>query len=139
MTLEAAQERRAMDEQAVARDEDAGAKCTEETLHGRYLFAYDGVQIRGNNKGPFAAAGYQEHYDKHKVRGVYSANFNAEITRNEPYSGTYTVEADCTGTAMFTDGTQYDLFIDPDGNMFTFVQTHPKRFVTSGTAKRVGH
>jgi hypothetical protein len=129
-----------MDEQAAARDEEAvKAKCTEATLDGRYLFTESGVQIRGNNKGPFAAVGYQVHDGRHKVNGVYSANFNGKITRNEPYSGTYSVEADCTGTAMFTDGTQYDLFIDPDGSMFTFVQTHPKRYVTSGTAQRVGH
>ncbi len=128
-----------MDEQEAAKDKDAGAKCSEAMLAGKYLFAYDGVQIRGNNKGPFAVAGYQVHDGKHKVNGVYSANFNGKITRNEPYSGTYTVEADCTGTAMFTDGTQYDLFIAPDGSMFTFVQTDPKRFVTSGTAKRAGH
>ena len=128
-----------MDEQEAAKDKDAEAKCSEATLEGKYLFAYEGVQIRGNNKGPFAVAGYQVHDGKHKVRGVYSANFNGKITRNEHYSGTYTVEADCTGTAMFTDGTHYDLFIDPDGDMFTFVQSHPKGFVTSGTAKRVGH
>ena len=128
-----------MDEQAAASNEEAVAKCSEATLHGRYLFAYDGVQIRGDNKGPFAAAGYQVHDDNHKVRGVYSANFNGEITHNEPFSGTYTVDADCTGTAMFTDGSHYVLFIVPDGSMFTFVQTHPKRFVTSGTAQRVGH
>jgi hypothetical protein len=137
--LEAARERRAMDEQAAARDENAVAKCSEATLHGTYLFAYDGVQIRGNNKGPFAAAGYQAHDGNHKVHGVYSANFNGEITHNEHYSGTYTVEADCTGTAMFTDGSHYDLFIAPDGSKFTFVQTRPKRYVTSGTAQRVGH
>ena len=128
-----------MDEQAAARDENAVAKCSEATLHGTYLFAYDGVQIRGNNKGSFAAAGYQAHDGNHKVHGVYSANFNGEITHNEHYSGTYTVEADCTGTAMFTDGSHYDLFIAPDGSKFTFVQTHPKRYVRSGTAQRVGH
>src|SRR5215204_1210935 len=98
-----------------------------------------GRLIEQGSEANVTAIRCQVHDGKHKVRGVYSANFNGKITRNEPYSGTYTVEADCTGTAMFTDGTQYDLFIDPDGSMFTFVQTRPKRFVTSGTAQRVGH
>ncbi len=59
-----------MDEQAAAGDEAAVAKCSEARLHGTYLFAYDGVQIRGNNKGPFATAGYQLHDGKHKLNGV---------------------------------------------------------------------
>jgi hypothetical protein len=101
------------------------------------MFAYDGVQIKGNNKGPFATAGYQVHDGKHKVNGVYSANFNGKIFNNESFTGTYTVNADCTGTATFTDGTHYDLFIAPSGSMFTFVQTDAK-FVTLGIAQRVG-
>ena len=114
------------------------AKCSNATLDGMYLFAYDGVQIQGNNKGPFATAGYQVHDGKNKVHGRYSANFNGKIFNNEPFTGTYAVNANCTGTATFTDRTHYDLFIAPDGSMFTFVQTKPKRFVTSGTAQRVG-
>jgi hypothetical protein len=41
------------------KDEDAGAKCSEATLHGTYLFAVDGFKVKGNNQGPTAAAGYQ--------------------------------------------------------------------------------
>jgi hypothetical protein len=117
--------------------ENAVAKCSVATLNGKYLFAYDGVQIKGNNKGPFAAAGYQVHDGKGKVvNGVYSANYNGTIYTNEPYTGAYTVDADCKGTATFTDGTHYDLYIAPNGSMFTFVQTDSE-YVTSGTAHRV--
>jgi hypothetical protein len=74
-----------------------------------------------------------------KVETVSSGNANGEITRKEHVSGTYTVKADCTGTAYGA----FDLFIAPDGSMFTFVQIKPKSNVTSGfelqgTAKRVG-
>jgi hypothetical protein len=77
------------------------------------------------------------------VEGVASTNVNGKITRKEPFSGTYTVKADCTGTSTYTDGTRYDLFIDPDGSTFTFVQTNPPEFVAAafeqrGTATRVG-
>ena len=76
------------------------------------------------------------------VNGVFSGNFNGEITRKEPYSGTYAVEADCTGTVTLNTGEQYDLFIAPDGGMYTFVQIEPPESVASGfelqgTAKRV--
>jgi hypothetical protein len=120
-----------------AKDEDDGAKCSEATLNGTYLFAYDGVEITGNNQIPFAVAGREVRDGKGNINGVSSANFNGSITRNEPFSGTYTVNADCTGTNTYPDGTHYDMFIAPDGSEFTVVQTHPKRFVTSWTTKRV--
>jgi hypothetical protein len=116
--------------------ESAVSQCSVATLNGKYLFTEDGVQIKGNNTGPFAAAGYQVHDGKGKVNGIYSGNYNGTIYTNEPYSGTYTVDADCTGTATFTDGTHYDLYIAPNGSMFTFVQTDSD-YVTSATAHRV--
>ena len=128
-----------------AKDESAGAKkCSVATLHGTYPFAFDGVEITGNNEQvPFAIAGYAVFDGKGKEKGVASSNFNGEVSRKEPVSGTYTVKADCTGTSTYTDGTRYDLFIAPDGSTYTFVQTNPPEFVTAGfelrgSAKRVG-
>jgi hypothetical protein len=120
----------------------SGAKCSKATLHGTYLVAYQGVEIKGDEQLPFADAGYDVFDGNGKVHAVFSANFNGEIFRNESLSGTYTVNADCTGTATYSDGTRFDQFIAPDGSELTFVQTHPKRFVTAsfeprGTAKRV--
>ncbi len=40
-----------------ANDEDAREKCSEATLEGRYLFAYDGFEVQGNEQVPFAVAG----------------------------------------------------------------------------------
>jgi hypothetical protein len=120
-----------------------GAKCSEATLDGTYLFAQNGVELKGNDQRPFALAGYEVFDGNGKVKGVDSSNFNGEITRNERFSGTYTVNADCTGTATYSDGTRYDQFIAPDGSILTFVLTKPSEGVTSafelrGTAKRVG-
>jgi hypothetical protein len=53
---------------------------------------------------------------------------STEITRNKRLSGTYDVEADCTGTLRYRDGRRYDLFLHPDGSRFTFVQTNPAFF-----------
>jgi hypothetical protein len=126
-----------------AKDEDAGAKCSEATLHGTYLVAQDGVVIKGKFQGPFALAAHEEFDGNGKVDAVVSSNFNGEITRHEHISGTYTVKEDCTGTSTYADlGVQQDLYIAPDGSMFTVVQTNPPEEVTSGftlrgTAKRV--
>ena len=120
-------------------DENAVAKCSKATLHGTYLAAHDGVDISGNDQAPFANAGYDVFDGNGKVDTVVSSNANGKITRKAHFSGTYTVKADCTGTAYG----ELDLFIAPDGSKFTFVQIKPKSSVTSGfelreTAERVG-
>jgi hypothetical protein len=129
-----------------AKDENAAskAKCSEATLKGTYLFAQNGVEIKGNEQRPFAIAGYDVFDGNGKVRGVSSGNFNGEVFRNDRFSGTYSVKANCTGRVTFKDGaaTQGDVFIAPDGSKFAFVRTDPE-FVSAGidpqvTAKRVG-
>jgi hypothetical protein len=132
-------------EAGYAKNENAaGAKCSKATLDGSYLFAEDGVILTGNDQVPFALAGYQVYDGNGNVEGVQSGNFGGEVVRNERFSGTYTVKANCTATVTYTDGEpfRYDLFIAPDGSKFTLVQTNPSEFVTSGfelrvTAKRV--
>jgi hypothetical protein len=127
-----------------AKDETEAAKCSEATLDGTYLFAADGVAIKGNEQLPFSYAGYEVFDGYGKVKAVFTLNINGKkVIRNETISGTYSVEADCTGTATYSDGTRDDQFIAPDGSELTFVGTHPKRLVTAsfeprGTAKRVG-
>jgi hypothetical protein len=126
-----------------ANNKDAEAKCSEATLHGRYLFAFDGFEIKGNDKVvPFAQAGYEVYEGNGKMNGALSGNFDGEIIHNEAFSSMYAVKADCTGTLRYTDGTRYDLFLDPDGSKFTFVQTNPgfvgAGFEPWGTAKRIG-
>ena len=126
-----------------AKDENASrAKCSEATLDGTYLFAEDGVLLTDNDQVPFALAGYQVYNGNGKVKGVQSGNFGGEVFRKEPFTGTYTVKADCTATVTYTGNEQFDLFLDPDGSKFTLVQVKPSDTVTSGfevrgTAKRV--
>jgi hypothetical protein len=127
-----------------AKDESEAAKCSEATLDGTYLFAADGVAIKGDEQLPFSYAGYEVFDGQGKVKQVLTLNINGKkVIHNETLSGTYSVEADCTGTATYSDGTRDDQFIAPDGSQLTFVGTQPKRLVTTsfeprGTAKRVG-
>jgi hypothetical protein len=120
-------------------EHSARAKCSKATLHGTYLFAYDGLDVTGNKRVPFAAAGHDV-FDGHgHAKTVVSVNFNGHISRKDSFTGTYTVKADCTGTAYG----EFDLFIAPDGSKLTFVQIKPSQQVASGfdlqgTAKRVG-
>ena len=125
----------------------AGAKCSEATLQGTYLFAQNGVDIFGKDQVPFAIAGYEQFDGNGKAKAVFTGNFNGNVLRHGVFTGTYSVKADCTGTSTYfdpaEDGTlRSDMFIAPDGSMFTFVFTKPSQQVTSGfeqraTAKRV--
>ena len=129
-----------------AKDEDASsrAKCSKATLKGTYLFAQNGVEIKGDDQRPFALAGYDVFDGNGEVKGVDSGNFNGEVFRNDRFTGTYTVKANCTGALTIRDGaaTHGDIFIAPDGSKFAFVRTNPED-VAAGideqvTAKRVG-
>jgi hypothetical protein len=122
------------------------AKCSEATLDGTYLFAVDGVILRGNDQVPFAVAGYEVYNGNGKVKGVQSGNFGGEVFRKERFSATYTVKADCTGTSTATfpgeEPMRLDLFVAPDGSKLTVVQVNPSDLVAStfevrATAKRV--
>ena len=129
-----------------AKDENASsrAKCSKATLKGTYLFAQNGVEIKGNEQRPFALAGYDVFDGNGEVKGVASGNVNGEVTRKDPFTGTYTVKANCTGTVTFRDGAAIhgDIFIAPDGSKFAFVRTDPEDVGASldsqVTAKRVG-
>jgi hypothetical protein len=123
----------AMTALADGKDNNAtGAKCSEATLDGRYLFSFDGYEINGDKKVPFAQAGYEVYDGNGNVKGVYSGNFGGEIIRNQPISGTYTVKVGCTGTVRYTDGTQSDQFLSPDGTQVAFVLTKSPEFVGGG-------
>jgi hypothetical protein len=66
-----------------ANDEKAaGAKCSVATLKGTYLFAQNGVEIKGNDQRPFALAGYDVFDGNGEVKGLASGNFNGETFRN---------------------------------------------------------
>jgi hypothetical protein len=66
-----------------AKDEDASrAKCSGATLKGTYLFAQNGIEIKGNNQRPFAIAGHDVFDGNGKVKGVASGNVNGETFRN---------------------------------------------------------
>jgi hypothetical protein len=120
-----------------AEDENAMAPCSNATLEGRFLFTEAGFEPYEGKLVPFAITGYQDNANG-AADGVATYIVNGEINPPEPYRGTYTVNADCTGTATFTDGTQFNLVATPDGRMHTFVQTKPSGVVASGIALRVG-
>jgi hypothetical protein len=116
----------------------ARATCDLGTLRGTYLLAYHGVDATTGK--PFAWAGYEYFDGNGNIEGVFSSNFDGVVTRRESFQGTYEVNADCTGRSTFPGDVEYkyDLFIDPGGDMLTWVQTKPRRSeVVSAVEQRV--
>jgi hypothetical protein len=120
----------------------AAEECSVATLKGTYLYAYEGFTIEGNTKGPFAVAGSEVFDGQGNVRSISTVSTNGKIDRNVRIDGEYVVNADCTSTASYSDGTHYDQFLAPDGKTFVFIQTNPGTvaagFEPRATAQRVG-
>jgi hypothetical protein len=125
-----------------AADDGAVAACGPATLQGTYLFAYDGVRVEGDERRPFAVAGYEVYDGQGGMRSAVTSSDGGTPDRKVRTPGSYTVEADCTGTVTYADGTRYDLFLAPDGSSFVFIQTNPgtvaSGFEPRATAQRVG-
>jgi hypothetical protein len=113
--------------------------CSLATLQGTYIYAYEGFTIENGQQTPFAFAGQEVYYGDGTMTGVYSASTNGAVIQNIPYTGTYTVNADCTSTLTTTEelGTfHYDQFLGPKGDEFSWVATDPGT-VASGFERRV--
>jgi hypothetical protein len=119
----------------------ARATCDLGTLRGTYLFADNGVDSTTGKH--FAGAGYEYFDGSGNIEGVFSSNFDGVVTKRESFQGTYEVNADCTGRSTYPGDPgdvvyKYDLFIDPGGDRFTWVQIKPQRSeVVSAVEQRV--
>ena len=120
----------------------AAEECSVATLKGTYLFAYQGFKIEGNNRVPGASAGFEVYDGQGNVSAISTTSINGKIDRNVRAEGEYVVNADCTSTSTYSDGTRYDSFLAPDGSTFVFVQTNPGTvaagFEPRAMAQRVG-
>jgi len=110
-------------------DSQAQSGCSVGSLRGAYIYAQDGFTIAGemaSQRTPFAQAGRETFNGDGTMSGVATANFNGALVRLT-YSGTYTVQPNCTGAVTFTDGdgavSHYDIAIEDGGAEFGFVQT----------------
>lgn len=116
--------------------------CSNATLKGVYLFSQSGTQIKDSKQIPFASAGLDRFNGNGAVSGINTTVTGRSVQRNVPYAGSCMVNEDCTGTCTTTttDGTDmtinYDLFIAPSGDEFTYIVTD-KGSVTTALEHRV--
>jgi hypothetical protein len=107
----------------------AQQSCSLETLKGTYIFEYVGFALADGQHVPFSTAGFEYYNGDGTMTGVStgSDDSSGSIVEDLEYTGTYTVNPDCTSELTTNDPTfgalHYDQFLAPDGNKFTFVQT----------------
>jgi hypothetical protein len=122
----------------------ARVTCDVSTLRGTYLFADQGVDVSGIRRVPIAGAGYEYFDGTGNIEGILTSNIGGTITSRDSYDDAkYTVNPDCTGRSTYpatrtTPEYQYDLYIHPEGDMFTWVQIKPRGSeVVSAVEQRV--
>jgi hypothetical protein len=117
--------------------------CGVHTLRGSYLFAAHGWNIVGGVAVPKAIVeGIDFNGDGTLVSPFATVSINGNIIRSSGGLGSYTVEADCTGTLTFPgQGISFDIFVQPgDGKQVWMIQTGPAvpgPPVFEGTATKV--
>lgn len=89
-------------------------ECSNASLQGHYTYWLQGFDSAGK---PFAEVG-QEHFDG---AGNIATKSNAagSATMSED-KGTYTINADCSGTSTYASGGAYNIFVAPSGDSFVF-------------------
>jgi len=89
--------------------------CSNATLKGTYLYNESGVL----NGKPYAESG-REVYDG---LGGIVLSFQGSDGSGGVEQATYSVSADCIGTATYPDGQRATSFVSPDGSRFVYTIT----------------
>ncbi len=116
------------DERAAARRE----QCTERNVKGRFGYSFTG-SISG--LGSTAAVGIIRINGDGTLSATDTQSIAGQITRDRKFTGTYTVNPNCTGSAVFSTGGTGDFVVVNDRTEFLFVFTNPG-IVVSGVGKK---
>lgn len=109
--------------------------CSNATLHGVYGALLTGV-VGG---APFASLDEVIADGNGNASGTGTANANGTVS-TVPISFTYTINADCTGSATFSSGSTQSLIVKVDGSEVYILSTSPvPGTVISGTAHRLNN
>jgi hypothetical protein len=110
------------------------AACSANTVTGKsYAYATHGFVGKGHafpkklgGFQPAANAGQIFFQGDGTISGLDNENFEGKVMSGRPITGTYTVNADCTGSTTMTiagEDQSWDLVILPDGNQVIFGAT----------------
>jgi hypothetical protein len=125
-----------------ARGWDNPRVCTLATLEGRYLFAESGVLLPPafGVTAPTQAADAGVHTFNGNGTGSDTVTFRIGtqvVLENAESPIAYTVNTNCTGTITVLNGPSFDIFIAPDGEIFSSIATAPAGNYAASIAQRV--
>ena len=105
---------------------DGKKACALDTLDGLYIFTATGYNIVAGVAQPKAIVEViRFNGDGTLTVPAATHSINGVVAPSPPGgTGTYTVEAGCTGTLAFTGGPSFDLFIPPKGDELWMIQTN---------------
>ena len=121
------------------------ATCDVSALTGRYGYTQNGFFFDSNNNTFFySAAGAFATDGGGNLTGAETNSVNGGVTQGAPFSGSYTVNTDCSGSMVFNypafSGnpaftSTFDFVITDGGNAVRIVETDTGNNIT-GVAKR---
>ena len=104
-----------------AREAD-GKTCSVTTVQGTYSFVTTGTL----DGAPFASVGRVTFDGKGNSQGSGTISNNGVIFRDVPFTGTYTVNPDCTGSSTVSTGREVDFVINHYGSEIQSINTAPE-------------
>jgi hypothetical protein len=105
--------------------------CTPKTLAGQYIFIGKGIieplatTVQRVHSGVYIFDGLAN------VSGKETSSRGGKVTREQKLTGTYTLDADCTGSMTMISlfdaklRTHYDIFVTDDGKKASMIRTDP--------------
>ena len=118
-----------------------GFGCSNATLKGLYMFAGTGYTTLDGSLVPIGVTGKDIIYGNGNFDSLATLSVNGTIVQNDAAPGTYSVNSDCTATAIVhmtppTPDVHLEWFVTPDGDQIFYIQTDSGN-VLAGTEPRV--
>jgi hypothetical protein len=92
----------------------AASECSAASLTGHYTYWLQGADDAGK---AYAEVGQETYDGAGNVKSKVSASGSGAV---EEDTGTYSVNADCSGTVSYASGAAYNIFVAPSGDSFVF-------------------
>ena len=93
------------------------ANCSSQTLSGTFTYSVEGAVTTERGLKLFREAGMESYDGAGNIANRYTDNLGGTNT----ITGHYDIQPDCQGTATYASGGRYQLYADPLGQWFAFI------------------